>query len=347
MQKRNAVLAFSGLCVVSAAGLAWMFRQSAAPVAPTQPPLTASEPVATPEVSAAPAPLPADPPQRVFFRSTNPEDHYGQLAYVEYPGPLIPKFVEQWNCETIYFAGGKGSCLTADRGVFTSYTASIFDAAFRKLHVIPLNGIPSRTRVSPNGRLAAVTVFVTGHGYDSVDFTTQTSLIETASGAVVADLEKFQVTKDGQPFEAKDFNYWGVTFAPDSDRFYATLSTNRKHYLIQGSVKARSARVLHENVECPSLSPDAARVAYKKRMPGDRVVWQLHVLDLKTLAETSLAERRSVDDQLEWLDNTRVLYSLPHSETPGPSTDVWETSADGKGQPKRFLEYAYSPSVGH
>lgn len=340
MQTRSAVVVFSGLCLVSAAGLAWMFRQNVAPVVP----VPTSVPVVQP-VTPAEAPLVAAPTHRILFRSTNPENHYGQLAYVEYPGTLTPTFLNQWNCESVYFASGKGSCLTADRGVFTTYTASIFDARFQKLHTIPLNGIPSRTRVSPNGRLAAVTVFVTGHGYDSVDFTTQTSLIDTSSGAVIEDLERFEVSKNGAPFEAKDFNYWGVTFAPDSDRFYATLSTNRQHFLIEGSVKTRSARVLHENVECPSLSPDATRVAYKKRMLGDRVVWQLHVLDLKTLEETPLAERRSVDDQLEWPDNARLLYSLPHGAAPSPSTDVWEAPADGKGTPQRFLAYAYSPSV--
>ncbi len=352
--QRNAIRIFAGLCVVCIVGLGWMFWQNAPPpvspppvetVAPTVQP-TIPPTVQIPETPPIEATKAETPLQRIFFRSTNPEQHYGQLAFVEYPGRLTPQFQEQWTCEAVYFAGGKGSCLTADRGVFTTYTADIFDSTFRRLFTLPLNGIPSRTRVSPNGRLAAVTVFVTGHGYDSVDFTTQTSLIDTASGKVIADMEKFAVMKDGQPFTAADFNFWGVTFAPDSDRFYCTLSSNRKHYLIEGSIKARTARVIHENVECPSMSPDGTRVAYKKRMPGDRVIWQLHVLDLKTQIETSLAERRSVDDQLEWLDADQVLYSLPHSQTvPGASTDVWLAPANGKGEPRLFLPNAYSPAV--
>jgi hypothetical protein len=342
MQKRS--LIFVGLCVICAAGLGWLFTHSAAPPPPA-PETSLPEPAPSVAIQPAAAAPASETAQRIFFRSTNPEQHYGELAYVELAALSAPKFLNQWSCESVYVAGGMGSCLTADRGVFTTYTASIFDAAFKKLFAVPLNGIPSRTRVSPNGKFAAVTVFVTGHGYDSVDFTTQTSLIDTSTGKILADMETFAVSKDGQAFEAKDFNFWGVTFAPDNDRFYSTLSSNRKHYLIEGSVKARTAHVIHENVECPSLSPDATRVAYKKRLPGDRVVWQLHVLDLKTLGETSLAERRSVDDQLEWLDNERVLYSLPHSETPGPSTDVWVASADGKGKPRLFLPNAYSPSV--
>jgi WD40 repeat protein len=158
-------------------------------------------------------------------------------------------------------------------------------------------------------------------------------------------MESFSISKSGQPFTAKDFNFWGVTFASDNDRFYSTLSSNRTHYLIRGSVKARTAQVIYENVECPSLSPDGTRVAYKKRLPGNRVIWQLQVLDLETLTETALSERRSVDDQLEWLDDARLLYSLPHSAEPGPSTDVWVTPANGKGDARLFLGYAYSPSV--
>ena len=76
------------------------------------------------------------------------------------------------------------------------------------------------------------------------------------------------------------------------------------------------------------------------------MVWQLQVLDLKTLKETALAERRSVDDQLEWLDDASLLYSLPHNlNEPGPSTDVWVAPANGQGEPKLFLADAYSPSV--
>ncbi len=340
MQRRSWI--FVGVCAACVTAIVWVISRGEAPV--PQPVAVEVPDVQPPAPAAVPEQL-SSPTHRIFFRSTNPEQHYGELAFVEHPSAMTPNYLSQWQCESLYFAGGKGSCLTADRGLITTYSADIFDAGFNKLFTVPLNGIPSRTRVSPNGMFAAVTVFVTGHGYDSVDFTTQTSLIDTSTGKVLADMETFKVTKDGQPFEAKDFNFWGVTFAPDNDRFFCTLSSNRKHYLIEGSVKARSARVIHENVECPSLSPDATRVAYKKRLPGDRVIWQLHVLDVKTQAETAIAERRSVDDQLEWLDNERVLYSLPHSETPGPSTDVWVAPANGQGKPQRFLENAYSPSA--
>jgi hypothetical protein len=77
-----------------------------------------------------------------------------------------------------------------------------------------------------------------------------------------------------------------------------------------------------------------------------RVFWQLHILDLKTKQETPLVEKRSVDDQLEWLDNDHVLYSLPETETgSSASTNVWLAPVDGSSDPKLFLKKAYSPSV--
>ena len=136
---------------------------------------------------------------------------------------------------------------------------------------------------------------------------------------------------------AVDVNFWGVTFARDSDRFYATMATGGKTYLIEGSVRARSAHVLHENVECPSLSPDGTRVAYKHRTGSSKRPWRAAVLDLATMRETILAEPRSIDDQIEWLDDEHVLY--------GVDGEIVTTRADGGGRPRRYLAEADSPAV--
>ena len=61
------------------------------------------------------------------------------------------------------------------------------------------------------------------------------------------------------------------------------------------------------------------------------------MLDLETMRETPLAESRSVDDQVEWLDDERVLY--------GVDGDVWTATADGSGKPRRFVSDASSPAV--
>src|SRR4051812_43445825 len=120
-------------------------------------------------------------------------------------------------------------------------------------------------------------------------------------------MEDFAVWRDGTRFQSADFNFWGVTFARDSDRFYATLGSGRKTYLIEGDVPTRQARVLRENVECPSLSPDNTRIAFKKQVgSGGRSQWRLYVLDLATMSEIPLAEVSDVDDQVEWLDDGQV-----------------------------------------
>jgi hypothetical protein len=284
--------------------------------------------------------------RRIFFRYNGVDSHYGQLAFAPYERLDQPHFIENLSCEAVYVAGERGICLAANRGLVTTYTSKLFDAkTFKVLAEFPLKGVPSRCRMSSDGKLAALTVFISGHGYDSVSFSTQTLLIEVDSGRVIADLEDFSVSRDGQPFSNKDFNFWGVTFTPDTRHFYATLSTNRQHFLVKGDIANRSASVIHENVECPSLAPNASRIAYKKRfLTGGRVSWQLHILDLKTNQETSLGEKRSVDDQLEWLDNDHVLYSLPETGS-SASTNIWMAAADGGSAPRLFLKKAYSPSA--
>jgi hypothetical protein len=239
-------------------------------------------------------------------------------------------------CERVYFAADRGLCLLSRQGLLqTSYEVAVTGPDFKRRHELLLPGIPSRARISPDGLYGATTGFVSGHSYASDNFSTQTVIIDMARGEVLANLEKdFTVIRNGKPIKEIDFNFWGVTFARRSGRFFATLRTGDTTYLLEGDVRSRQARVLHENVECPSISPDNQRLAYKKWL-GDR--WRLHVLDLDTMKETSLAETRSVDDQVEWLDNERILYGI--------GTDTWMVRADGSGEPRKFLSKALSPAV--
>ena len=282
---------------------------------------------------------------RLYFRHTAIGPDYGRLAFLE-PGSEVTQFHPSLSCEAVHASGGRGLCLSADRGVFTTYTAFAFDTETHQvLGEFELGGSPSRTRVSSDGRFAASTVFVTGHGYDSVDFSTQTMLYDLETMEPIADLETFTVLQDGEEISREDFNFWGVTFPQDSGSFFATLSTDGAHYLVKGETASRTATVIHENVECPSVSPDGTHIAFKRRKPKlGGVEWGIHVLRLADGAEVALAEERSIDDQLEWLDGENVLYSVPDQSTPAV-INVWSGRADGDGDVRLFLSGAYSPAV--
>jgi hypothetical protein len=222
----------------------------------------------------------------------------------------------------------------------------MFDAQFQRGRSFELDGIPSRVRVSSSGRLAAITVFLTGHSYAALNFSTRTTIINPDSGEILADLDQFSVSRNGEPFRSPDFNFWGVTFARDENRFYATLWSKGQSYLVECDLAKRSARVIHDGVECPSLSPDNTRIAFKKRITEQRVGWRIYVLDLKALTETPLGETRSVDDQVEWLDNEQILYALSESERgSSPSTDIWALPAHLAGVPRLLLKGGFSPAV--
>ena len=181
-------------------------------------------------------------------------------------------------------------------------------------------------------------MFVNGDSYAPGNFSTRTDIIDMQTGKIIAGLESFTVTRDGKPFSNKNFNFWGVTFAQDDNRFYATLGSGAATYLVQGDLQARTMKVITDHVECPSLSPDGTRIAYKRSL-NSHGSWRLYVLDLKTLKKTPLAETASVDDQVEWLDNSHVSYWL-HSDT-------WSVPADGSGTPTKLLTDASSAVLVH
>ena len=164
----------------------------------------------------------------VLFRNTALDTGYGRVAVSPLSDPNGARYLSGLECDRVDFNGGTGVCLTADRGVLTTYRAVVFDALFNRQHEIALAGVPSRVRVAPDGTLAGITVFVSGHSYASTSFSTQTTILDTRSGKVLSELEQFQVTRGGQPFQAADFNFWGVTFRPDSAGFYATLGYRRQ-----------------------------------------------------------------------------------------------------------------------
>jgi hypothetical protein len=302
----------------------------------------------------------------LLFRSTALDREYGRLDIAPAGDAAGPRAVTPLTCDRVDFAAGRGLCLSRPKvgGVFNSVSAIVFNAHFATLHTIGLAGLPSRARVAPDGRYGAVTTFVTGDSYATMGtFSTRTDIIDLTTGKVLFDLEKLRVTNGGKPFRATDFNFWGVTFTNDSAHFYATLATGGSTYLIRGDLTSRTATVVMSNVECPSLSPDNREIAFKRRLPGTVTKWRLSVVDLVDLRVHSLAETRSVDDQVAWLDDGTVMYGVPedaaenaalNSANPGPpaittgaslATDTWVVPADGRGVPHRLNTGSWSTVV--
>jgi hypothetical protein len=252
--------------------------------------------------------------------------------------------VSELQCQRIYFAAGRGLCA----GTTFTGGAFIFDRDLRATQQLAASGLASRARISADGRYGAMTFFVRGDSYADAGFSTRTTIVRMADGSEVGDLETFAVLKDGAPYRSVDFNFWGVSFMPDSNRFYATLGTRTETFLVRGDVSAKRLEVVRSNVECPSVSPDGSRLVFKKRMPDTRpgaVTWHLALLDLSTLKETMLADDRSVDDQAEWLDNDRIVYSLPDAGPPATiRPDIWTLDLRG-GASTRIGTEAMSPAV--
>ena len=259
----------------------------------------------------------------------------GRLYRAELAPGAQPRRAGDLACERVHEnATGDGICLAAKPHGF-DYQAIVYGPGRQARHRFSVPGVPDRARVSPDGRYAGFTTFLSGHTYSAGvrGFETHTAIVDMRAGKSLFDLHELDVSLNGEPFERADANFWGVAFA-GGDRFYATLGAGGRHYLIEARVSTRDARVIGEHVECPSPSPDGRRIAYKRRI-GKQDRWRLHVLDLASGRSTALAERRSIDDQPEWLGNDTIVYSDDRS--------VYAVPADGGGSPHRVVARASSP----
>ncbi|WP_436494418.1 TolB family protein [Actinokineospora sp. HUAS TT18] len=242
-------------------------------------------------------------------------------------------------CARVYSAGGTTVCLRSV-AVPPSYEAVLYGPDFAELHKIKLDGTPSRTRVSASGNLVGWTVFRSGDSYmPSGYFSTTAGIYDRRSGTLYGSMEDFTSIVDGVENHAKDRNFWGVTFGLDDRTFYATLASGGRTWLMKGDLSSRTLVSVRENAECPSVSPDGKRVAYKKRS-GEH--WSLAVLDLATGVETPLAERNHLDDQAVWLDDRTIGYARPPAA--GEPLAIFAVPADGTGEPRLVQADASSPS---
>lgn len=280
----------------------------------------------------------------IVFRNTARGEGYGKVATVPLDTPAATRALTEQACDRVYATRATLSCLRIQRGVPTTFQAVVFDRTGAEVASWPLPGIPNRTRLSPDGTLVSTTSFVTGHSYATIGFSTET-VISRIGGESYGNLEDFALWVGGEQVTAVDRNIWGVTFASDDTTFYATAASGGRTWLVQGSLTDRTLTAVADNAECPSLSPDGTRVAYKKNSgTPDAPHWGIAVLTLTTEEEVVLPEPKNVDDQVEWLNDSTLLYGLPRDGVVGDS-DVWSIDSEGTTPPSLLIEHAWSPSV--
>jgi hypothetical protein len=282
-----------------------------------------------------------EPP--VVFRSIALGAHYGQLAAVPLADPAGARANLGMNCERTYATRTTGVCLFAKRGVVQTYGIPMLDGQLRPTGQAELAGLASRVRISADSSLVATTTFVGGHSYAQAAFSTET--IIRGDGKSLATSSPGGAPSTAGPCD-RLIGISGASHSPTKRHLLCNCRQRQHGLAVPGSIKGKSMISLRTDAECPSLSPDQTKIAYKRRIDSKtRGVWRLALLDLRTRQESLLVETRSVDDQVEWLNDNRLFYGLFRPGLEAATSYVWVVSANGTGSPTVFIPEASSPAV--
>lgn len=279
----------------------------------------------------------------ILYRSLEEGPNFTNLAYVPVDDPTGDGAAAGPKCLRVAAAADYAVCMRNGTNPAVPFEVEVLNEKLEAESDQSLAGVPSRARVAPDGQHYATTVFVSGHNYISLGFSTETIIYEK-DGTSLGNLEEYAFMLNNERREDEDRNIWGVTFAEDSNRFFATMATGGRTYLVQGDIDERTLTAIHENAECPSLSPDGRTVVYKKSVGGGQHAWRFYAFDLETGKETQLGETRSIDDQVAWLDNENIIYGVTKSGGGATAADIWMAPLDG-GQPELLIENADSPTI--
>jgi dipeptidyl aminopeptidase/acylaminoacyl peptidase len=283
---------------------------------------------------------PVDPPF-IIFRMLGADATHGRVGLLSLK-PQGSRHASRLTCVRLHYAGGHGLCVTQELHDRQSvHAAYVFDERLEPGARIALDGVTTRVRVAPNGRVGAISTYAEEESPAGERLATWTRIIELPSGRQIADLREFRIDSDRLPPVHHPIDISSVAFEPDGDRFFATVAAADEHLLAAGSLTERRLTLLHAGVANEALSPDGRRLAVK-RLRSDRGFWQIAVLDLGSWKEHDLLQgARSVDDQVEWFDSEHVMYH----EVDGDTTALYALPIDGVNGPRVIVKNAYSGAV--
>ena len=289
--------------------------------------------------AADPVPLGETGPQLVYI--SRAADHYGKVVVAS--GSPLKALPVDLACDRIHVGPTRALCMEPGASIGATANGVVTDRAFAPRIEFGLPGVPSRARLSPDGKYAAYTLFVTGHTYiGGGEFSTFAAIVDLKRGQQKT-LEEFHVLKDGKPFLPENRNFWGVTFGADSNDFYATMKSGETTYLVKGDLAEQTIKVVTENAECPSWSPDNSKIVFKVPVNGE---YHLVLFDPATGTRRKLEAAGVVDDQIEWLDDDTILYAVLRTNSKDQRTgDIWSLDLAEGATPQLLVADAESPAV--